>query len=526
MPVSGPARRPNFIVFCTDQQRADHLGCAGDRWLQTPAIDSLAARGVRFRNCFTTYTACMPARGSMLTGLSHRASGMRANGVGLPPSVPTVPGLLGRAGYRTHAVGKLHLQPWHDPRSVTLAGWETPEQNPERLSSWARGDVRTGPRNYYGFETTELTIGHVSDLQGDYRHWLDRTYPGVAQAYRGAARSDPSKQGGASDAWTLRVPAESHYNHWIADRAIAFLGERQARETPFFLWCSFPDPHEPFAALEEWANRYSADSADMPPADPGELPETLLRARGGRAAFIERWKNVAGKLPEYLRQTRGMISHVDAQIGRVLQALRANGLEENTTVLFLSDHGDELGNHGLLHKGYWPYDGSARVPFIVAGAGVHQAGRVVDDVVSLLDLAPTLLAVAAVAAPDDPPVNDAYRAQLGQWLPSLPGESLLPVLRSAQARPLRRTALVETDDELNPHFDLLQMRVLVTNDYKLCHYSPTSEVVLFDRRRDPEERTNLAARPDHQPVVQALLAQLLVEVNRTEARRPRRFSDA
>ena len=131
-----------------------------------------------------------------------------------------------------------------------------------------------------------------------------------------------------------------------------------------------------------------------------------------------------------------------------------------------------------------------------------------------------------VPQPDDPAVNDAYRAQLGHWLPPLPGESLLPVLQSPEIRPQRRSALVETDDELNPHFDLLQMRVLVTNDYKLCHYSPTGEVVLFDRRNDPGERTNLASRPDMQPVVAALLAQLLAEVNRTEPRRPRRFSDA
>ena len=85
---------------------------------------------------------------------------------------------------------------------------------------------------------------------------------------------------------------------------------------------------------------------------------------------------------------------------------------------------------------------------------------------------------------------------------------------------------METDDELNPHFDLLQMRVLVTNDYKLCHYSPTGEVVVFDRKNDPDERVNLADNPELQPLIRTLLAQLLVEINRTEARRPRRFSDA
>lgn len=526
MSISYPARRPNFIVFCTDQQRADYLGCAGDPWLRTPVIDSLAAQGVRFHNCYTTYNACMPARGTMLTGLTHRASGMRSNGIGLPVGIPTVPEMLRRAGYRTHSIGKLHLQPWHDPKSIAIRDWETPAQNPERISFWERGEVREGPRNYYGFETTELTVGHVSEMQGDYRVWLEKNYPGVAAAYRSEIASDPAKKAAAPAAWSIRAPSESHYNHWIADRSIAFLHERKASESPFFLWCSFPDPHEPFAALEEWAKLYTDTSRVDSAANPGAVPETLLQARGGKEAFLARWKAASNKLPDYLQQTRGMISHVDAQIGRVLTALRANGLEEDTTIIFLSDHGDELGDHGLLHKGYWPYDGNARVPFIIAGAGVHGPGRVVDDVVSLLDLAPTLLAMAGVAQPDDAAVNEAYRVQLGKWLPSLPGESLLPVLQSAQTRPQRRTALVETDDELNPHFDLLQMRVLVTNDYKLCHYSPTGEVVLFDRRNDPREQTNVADRPDLQPIVRALLTHLLTEINRTEARRPRRFSDA
>lgn len=525
MSVSHPTRRPNFVVFCTDQQRADYLGCAGDPFLRTPAIDSLAARGIRFRNCYTTYNACMPARGAMLTGLTHRASGMRSNGVGLPTHIPTVPALLRQAGYRTHAVGKLHLQPWHDPKSIAIREWENAGQNPERLSFWEQGDICQGPRDYYGFETTELTIGHVSEMQGDYRVWLDRHYPGAVAAYRSDIASDPSKKTAAPSAWSIQAPPESHYNHWIADRSIAFLNEHKDNARPFFLWCSFPDPHEPFAALEAWANLY-APGSERKNQEPDALPETLLQARGGRDAFLARWKQVKEKLPEYLRQTRGMISHLDYQIGRVLAALRQSGLESNTTLLFLSDHGDELGDHGLLHKGYWPYDGNSRVPFIVAGASVQEPGRVVDDVVSLLDLAPTLLAAADVQQPDDPPVNAAYRRQMGQWLPSLPGESLLPVLQSAQARPGRRTALVETDDELNPHFDLLQMRVLVTNDYKLCHYSPTGEVVVFDRKNDPDERVNLADNPELQPLIRTLLAQLLVEINRTEARRPRRFSDA
>lgn len=517
-------QRPNILVFCTDQQRSDHLGCAGHPVLQTPSIDALAAHGVRFANCFTTYAACMPARGSMLTGLSPRACGMRSNGIPLARSCATLPSILRGAGYRTHSVGKLHLQPWHDPRSIDITKWECPAENPERILHWKRGEFASGPTDYYGFQTTELTVGHVCDVQGDYRVWLERHYPEVGAAYQAESASDPSKRGGPPPAWTIHAPAESHYNHWIADRSIAFLKGRDP-DQPFFLWCSFPDPHEPFAAIAKWAEQYSNASFNLPERG-GDLPRTLVEARGGTESYQARAEAFRERMVEYYRQTYGMISHVDEQIGRVMAELKSSGADENTLVVFLSDHGDELGEHGLMHKGYWPYDGNTRVPFIISGAGVVGPGRVVDDVVSLIDLAPTLLDFAGVAQADDPAVNVAYRQQLGRWLPPLPGDTLMPVLRSVGVRPGRGSALVEYDDELNPHFDLLQMRVLVTNEYKLCHYSPTNEVVLFDRRNDPGEMRNLATEPDYQSVVRDLLAKLMSEVNRSESRRPRRFSDA
>ena len=518
---------PNILVFCTDQQRADHLGCAGHSILQTPHLDNLAARGIRFTNCFTTYPACMPARGTMMTGLTHRASGMRSNGVGLNPDIPTLPGLLAASGYRTHAIGKLHLRPWHPPRSFDISEWETPDQNPERIQHWENGLITRSPDDYHGFQTTDLTIGHVTDVQGDYRTWLDETHPDEVAHYHSRKPSDPSKSTGPPPAWKLEASPPSHYNEWIADRSIEFLRDSD-RNQPFFLWSSFPDPHEPFAAIARWAEAYEAVEIAIPDwaEELRNVPETLFAARGGEAAYRDRAEKFSASMRDYYVQTFGMISHVDEQIGRVVEELITLGLWENTLVAFLSDHGDELGQHGLMHKGYWPYDGNARVPFILSGGPIETPGRTVEDVVSLLDLVPTLLDVAGVTQPEDPQVNDAYRTQAGQLPTSLPGESLRQLITDPDARPIRRSALIETDDELNPNFDLLQMRVLVTNDYKLCHYSPTNEVILYDRRTDPLERHNLAADPAHHGTVVRLLAQLVTEINRTENRRPRRFSDA
>lgn len=524
-----PEKRPNILVFCTDQQRSDHLGCADHPVLQTPHLDALAARGVRFTNCFTSYTACMPARGSMLTGLSHRAGGMRSNGVGLPPTIPTLPGLLRDAGYRTHAVGKLHLRPWHAPECGDPRTWETPADNPERILHWRDGNLTQSPRDYHGFETMEQAIGHVTDMQGDYRVWLDQNYPDAAQHFFPPEPADQFRAPDGAPAWDIAAPEEAHYNNWIADRTIAFLREAD-REQPFFLWCSFPDPHAPFASLERWAKVYRDTDFEVPDVEveavPERLPQDLLEARGGADAFSKRARAYHQRMREYYVQTFGMISHVDEQIGRVMAELKLSGMEEDTVILFVSDHGDQLGEHGFMHKGYWPFDGNARVPFILAGPGVDQPGRTEDSVVSLLDMVPSLLDAAGVAGPEDPQVNDRFREQVGILPDSLPGESLWRCVRDASTKPTRGCALVETDDEHVKSTDLLQMRVLVTDEYKLGHYSPSGEVVLFDRRADPAERNNLANHPDHAKTLSRMLTRLTVEINRTEARRPRRLTNA
>lgn len=524
-----PDKRSNVLVFCTDQQRADHLGCAGHPVLRTPHIDALAARGVRFGNCYTTYPACMPARGSMLTGLSHRAGGMRSNGIGLSASMPTVPTLLQGAGYRTHAVGKLHLRPWHTPTWADLRDWEKPADNPERILHWKDGSLTRSPGNYHGFETMELAIGHVTDMQGDHRVWLDANYPDAARHFFPPEPGCGIRASEGAPAWEIHAPAEAHYNHWIADRTIAFLREAD-RQQPFFLWCSFPDPHAPFASLERWARVYRDADFDVPDVDaeavPERLPADLLAARGGAENFTGQARAYHRRMRDYYVQTFGMISHIDEQIGRVMAELKASGQEDDTVILFLSDHGDQLGEHGFMHKGYWPFDGNARVPFILAGPGVDQPGRVEDKVVSLLDMAPTLLDAAGVNPPEDPIINDDFRAQIAPVPNALPGESLWRCVTDAQAHPTRGCALFETDDEHVTSTDLLQMRVLVTDDYKLSHYSPSGEVMLIDRRADPAERRNLASDPAHAATVTQMLSRLTVEINRTEARLPRRHTNA
>ncbi len=505
--------RPNIVIFCTDEQRSDYLGCMGHPVLKTPNIDGIAADGVLFRNCYSSSPVCMPARATMMTGLTNRATGVRTNGISLPEDIPTLPGLLQRAGYRTHSVGKLHLKTWGTPPGVEPSDSETPEQNPERRVFWRRGLIEKSPDHYYGFQTQDSAVGHVDYIDGDYKTWLDRCHPGTYAGYR-CDHLNPAP---------LSIDAELHYNHWIADRAVDFIKNRTDGEQPFFLWCSFPDPHEPFAAVRKWSDVYADCEVRLPPNTLGlsaDSRSSTMKALG----YATEPKDPA-YVTECIRQTYGMVSHIDEQVGRVLAALADAGRKDDTVVAFISDHGDQLGEHGLFYKGLYPYDAHAHVPFVVSVPWAQRKGVVVDDVVSILDLVPTMLDLAGVNQPEDEWMSREWLDRHGTPAPSLPGEVLTPVL-VAGARPRRRNALVECDTDTTTAFDLLQMRWLVTNEYKLVYYAPTDEVLLFDRRQDPYESRNVADDPSYATVLLDLFKKLLHEIARTEARLPRQICGA
>ena len=529
------SQRPNVVIFCTDEQRGDHLSCMGHPVLKTPNIDRIAAGGTLFRNAYCSSTTCMPARATMFTGLTNRATGVRSNGVSLPEDVPTLPALLAGAGYRTHSVGKLHLKTWGKPGGVDITTVQTPAENPERRVFWDKGLITKSPDNYYGFQTQDSTLGHVNYINGDYKTWLAKNHPGVFRQGYAYNRDNPS---------ALAIAPELHYNHWIADRAIDFIEGKRGQvpfldpgapstETasrgqekvpdPFFLWCSFPDPHEPFAAVKKWSDVYADAKVNLPRC----TTELSPRSRSETMTAVGLGTQVQD--PEYvtkcMRQTFGMISHVDEQIGRVLDCLERAGLADNTVVMFVADHGEQLGEHGLFYKGIYPYDAHAHVPFVAKVPWSAHKGAVVDDVVSMLDLAPTVLDLAGVDQPEDELMGPWWVERHGEPAPSLPGEVLTGVLMDGQ-RPQRRCALVEYDSDTSSAMDIVQMRMIVTNEYKLVYYAPTDEVMLFDREADPEEQTNLAGEPEYQPVVMKLLKRLLHELCRTESRRPRQICGA
>jgi arylsulfatase A-like enzyme len=456
--------QPNILCFVTDQQRADHLGCAGNPDLKTPFLDSLAEEGLVFQNSYVSNPVCSPNRACLFTGQFPKAHGLRANGNALPGSAITLPGVLRENGYQTFSSGKLHLAPFGAlPEHEVPDAWKA-----ESKVLWNEGKGAL-PMPYHGLEKVFYVGGHGHYNFGHHRRALEES---VSNGYlRSHANPDSGLE---EEVWCSDVPEERHYNTEIADRMIEFIDQRNPGR-PFFGWCSFPDPHHPFSPPEPWYSMYKgADLTVNPAPDEGDegLPELLK-------AFKERMRVPEGCLPECIAKNYGMISMVDHQIGRVVEHLKSRGLFENTIIVFLSDHGDYMGDHGLIRKALMPYDGLYRVPTIWRVPEAETAKGYTNALHSSVDLMPTLLDLVDINIPE--------RVQ---------GVSQAPVLR-AQLNEVRHHVYAEYD-ESPPHH---RIRFLRDHRYSFAYFSGLDFGMLFDMDADPQQQENLFTSPSHRNTV-------------------------
>ena len=538
----GPlADRPNFLIIITDQQRGDALGCAWPQWrdgggqaagavLQTPNLDRLAAEGVRLTRAYVNNPLCMPSRSTLLTGLTPRGHGVRTNGINLDPRLPTITGALAAAGYRTHSVGKIHTRIFGLPNGVDPETLD-PQEYPESAWMWHHGKISHLPEPYYGFQTTEWTGGHGSGVYGDYIAWLRREHPEALPLLRREAGTPAAS--GAEQSYRMAIPPELHYTTWVADRTIAFL-ERAAPEAghrPFMVWASFPDPHHPFATPDPWYSMYDRAAVPLPVRREGELDDLAPFFR----EIYERPLPLSGRraptrmpdeqLREIIAITYGMISFVDQQVGRILAVLDRLGLRDDTVVVFTSDHGDLLGDHWLMNKGPFHFDGLLNVPGIWRYPRRFPAGRVSSALASHLDVAPTLLELAGVPVPESGPLWPAASPETSRMMAPWPGRSLVPVLTGERDR-VQDAVVVENDED----YLGLRLRTLITETHQLTTYvgddgeQPFGE--LFDLRRDPGQLHNLWQAPEARALKLELKERLLAELVRTDNRLPRRLCHA
>ena len=502
-------RPPSFLLFITDQHRADHLGCYGNPVVQTPHIDALGQQGQRFAQCHVATPICQPNRASLMTGRLPSAHGVQMNGRELSLAETTFVELLREAGWRTALVGKSHLQnitavppPWpvpgerlsHDARRAHPGRY-----GQEVARAWAQDEGFDLDLPYYGFEQVQLTIGHGDDQQGHWRRWLRRQTPDAEQLI-GQANALPTPGlalGLLGQAWRTRLPETLHPTRWIAEQSCSLLEQFARERKPFFLQCSFPDPHHPFTPPGRYWDLY--DPADMPLPESFGVPlygappaiahlrqqrERQPQFRPGHAAFAASEQEVR----EALALNHGNISFIDDAVGRVMARLQQLGLDDDTVVLFTSDHGDLLGDRGLLFKGGLHYPAITRVPLLWRDTPEERCSGVREELVQTTDIAATVLDRAGLGA-----VNGMHGRS---W-------------RSA-AQP--REGLLIEEESQRADFGLdrrLRMRTWRTAHHRLTLYDGQDWGELYDLQQDPHELRNLWAEADQRELRAGLTEQLL-----------------
>ncbi len=484
-------KRPNILLISADQQRGDCLGHMG-RNVKTPHLDALAAQGTRFEACITPCVVCQPARASILTGQLCRTHGVHDNGIDLAPEIGErgFAGALAAAGYQTALFGKAHFSTYHTFQ---------PTGTPESIASSADfGEDWYGP--YMGFEHVELMlVGHNWFLPEKpphgqhYERWFYAD--GAGEQKNKLYRESGGDTKGAAQTWHSKLPTAWHNSTWTADQAIDWIkhGRHAAdkgTQAPFCAWVSFPDPHHPFDCPEPWSRLHAPDEVDLPrhrarsfEGRPWWHEAVLTREPEGEAHHAEVRKSYSriseqsdAQLREIIANTYGQIALIDHQVGRLLNALQDAGIRDNTLVIYISDHGDWLGDHGLVLKGPMHYEGLLRVPMIWAGPGVPQ-GACLQDPVSTLDLGATFCDYAGA------------QAMLPQH-----GQSLRPLIEGQG----RRTHALNEWELLPTRAGVaLSLRTVRTRTLKMTVDLKSGAGELYDLEADPDELTNRFDDPDY-----------------------------
>lgn len=418
------AKRPNILFLFSDDQRFDTIGALGNRQIKTPHLDELVRRGTTFTHTFvqgsTVGAVCQPSRAMLMSGRSLFRAPLQLDGV------PLLPVVLRDAGYDTYGVGK-----WHNGQA-----------------SYARAYDEGAAVFFGGMNNHRAIPVFANDGSGKF----------------------PKQKASITGQFSTEI---------FADEAIRYL--KQPHSDPFFLYVSFTAPHDPRTPPKEFADLYDPVTIELPanflPQHPFDNGEMVIRDEK-----LAPWPRTPEVVRQHIADYYGMISHLDAQIGRILATLKETGLADNTIIVFASDNGLAVGQHGLLGKQNL-YDHSVRVPLVIAGPGI-AAGEQTDALTYLYDLCPTLCEIADTDAPA-----------------GVDGRSLLPLAKQPTSVPA---------DWRNEVFNVYAkvQRSIRDQRYKLIRYPQINYTQLFDLQADPHELSNLAERPEHAERVATYLARL------------------
>jgi len=474
-----PATRPNVLMILTDEQSLWTLSSYGGQLPGTPNIDSIGRQGAIFRNFFVTSAVCTPSRGCYMTGRYPYAHGAYHNDLPLHPDEFTLGNMFEQAGYETGYAGKWHLDGKNTP---TWPDWIPAERS-------------------FGFQDHQWMFN-----QGHWKRIVERPkgWPGnVSEATFSAAFDGPQVEdksvgrhvylstqpdGRPDESYSVTAPGE-YFSDWLADKAIEFI--RRPRSSPFFYVLAFPDPHQPFTVREPYASMFPRDAMKLPPTfHQKDLPiwaekmrQADLRREGVSSPDDPRRETI---FRERKAQYLGEVKCIDDQVGRILQTLRETNLLDNTLVIFASDHGEYMGEHGIYFKNAL-YEPAHHVGVLMRWPAGIRPGTEINHCVANVDLLPTLASLLSLKTSGREQGRDASR-----------------LLRGDDAG---------WKDQAFIHKDYFTQSGVFTREWELG-LNKDGGSVLFDRRNDPLQINNLYNDPAHKQIVAELTART-IEHNRS-----------
>ncbi len=501
------ARKILFIT--TDQMRYDALGCNGGKVARTPVLDRLAHDGLNYQQMIAQNVVCMPARASMISGQYPQTHGVWMNGVPLPADSPSVAALLHEAGYKTALIGKAHFEPW--------LGGDAFYEN----SMAAKGEY--GPHR--GFDHME-TANHFILGHAHYDVWMNQEHQDQVKNFY-PILSPEGKQnhagGGATGAvqcWHNPTPRELYHTDWIADRVIAFLDGLDEQDD-WFIWMSFPDPHHPWDPPAEELGRVAWQELDLPALYPQnhEARIKMLEKKPGHwlAAYLGSINTNYEMPPSFqpasltadqVREINAM-THIENELideacGRVLAYIEQRSWNDETDIIFTTDHGEMQGDFGLMFKGPFHVDALMRLPLLWRPAAHAQcAANKISAPVGHIDIAPTICHIADLDVPS---------WMEGAPLPQTPDEQRERALTAWESvhggfKP------VFSPDDAPPDATTIVLQTITRDHYRCTRYLKSSlydgsEGELYDLGEDPGQLNNLWDDPKRQGLKSDLIADM------------------
>ena len=434
-------RKPNLLFIWTDEQRADTMAVYGNKKIRVPNFNRLAAESIVFRNAYVTQPVCTPNRAAVMTGLWPHNTGLVTNNIPLSKDTRCLNEIIDDPEYRTAYMGKWHL----GDEIFAQHGFE----------EWV--SMEDGYSAYYA-------KGRDRAARSSYHHYL------VGLGHK------PANQGGQfSRGYAASLPIEQCKPRFLERSACDFL--RRHRNEPFMLYINFLEPHMPFTGPLD--DMYDPDEIDLPPNfnDPLEENEPESYKKKVRSD-AKKYGTTEREFRELIARYWGLNSQVDLSVGAILDELEELGLADNTIVVYTSDHGDMMGSHRMVAKGVM-YEESVRIPWLMRVPAMGRRQRVIAQVVSQIDLVPTLLELMGCVEAAE----------------NLPGQSLIPLVEGGKVA--EEHVFIEWGTRP-------RVRTVVSPDgWKLC-LSKEDKCQLFNLRDDPYETTNLYDSGKHEGVIARL----------------------